>query len=142
MERNPEYQFISMDTSELTAQMTASYERLTGITVRPASPERLFIQWVASIILQERALINRAGNQNLPSRATGTSLDALGQLLYNEVPRPSAQPATATVRFYISEEQSSAVLIPAGTRVTDRTSAFVWETTEDAFFPLGRQRWT
>ena len=138
--RNPEYQFVSMDTTQLVSDMVTAYERLTGVTVRPASPERLFIQWVASVILQERALINRTGNQNLPSRATGTSLDALGRLLYNEVPRPPAQPATATVRFYISEEQSSAVLIPAGTRVTSRTGTITWETTEDAYLPIGETK--
>lgn len=126
-----------MDTSQLTEDMVRTYERLTGITIRPASPERLFIQWVASVILQERALTNRTGNQNLPSRATGANLDALGKLLYNEVSRPAAQPAACTVRFYISEEQSSAVLIPAGTRVTDRTGSLTWETTEDAYIPIG-----
>ena len=137
MARNPEYQFISMDTSELTAQMTASYERLTGITVRPTSPERLFIQWVASVLLQERALLNRAANQNLPSRATGTNLDALGQMLYNEVARPPAQAATCTVRFTISAAQSEAILIPEGTRVTDRNRKLTWATEEDAYIPAG-----
>lgn len=137
MARNPEYQFISMDTSELTAQMTASYERLTGITVRPTSPERLFIQWVASVLLQERALLNRAANQNLPSRATGTNLDALGQMLYNEVARPPAQAATCTMRFTISEAQSEAILIPEGTRVTDRNRKLTWATEEDAYIPAG-----
>ena len=58
--------------------MVAAYEAITGETVHPASPERLFIQWVAAIILQQRAIINFVGNQNLPSRATGANLDALG----------------------------------------------------------------
>ena len=137
MTRNPDYQFISMDTSDLITLMTETYERLTGVTVRPGSPERLFIQWVASIILQERALTNRAGNQNLPSRAVGENLDALGQLLYNEVPRPAAQPATCKVLFSISEAQADAILIPGGTRVTDHNRVLVWETEEDAFIPAG-----
>lgn len=126
-----------MDTSTLTEEMTAAYERLTGVTVRPASPERLFIQWVASILLYERALLNRAANQNLPSRAAGTNLDVLGQLLYNQVARPPAQAATCTVRFSISAEQSSAVLIPAGTRVTDQSRTLTWATLEDAYIPPG-----
>jgi len=137
MARNPDYQFVSMDTSELMAEMVTAYERLTGVTVRPASPERLFIQWVAGIVLQERALTNRTGNQNIPSRATGENLDALGQMLYNGVERPAAQSAACTVRFFISAAQSSAVLIPQGTRVTDRERTTVWETQEDAYVPIG-----
>lgn len=137
MARNPDYQFVPMDTAEMAAEMTAIYERMTGITVRPASPERLFIRWVASILLQERALLNRAANQNLPSRATGTNLDVLGQFLYNRVARPPAQAAACTVRFSISEEQSSAVLIPAGTRVTDQSRTLTWATEEDAYIPAG-----
>lgn len=137
MARNPDHQFITMDTSALVEEMTATYEAITGVTVRPASPERLFIRWVASVLLQERALINRAANQNLPSRAVGTNLDALGQLLYNTVARPPAQAATCTVRFSISEAQSSAILIPEGTRVTDRSRTLTWATEEDAYIPAG-----
>ena len=137
MTRNPDYQFIPMDASDLTTLMVETYERLTGITVQPASPERLFIQWVTSIVLQERALTNRAGNQNLPSRAVGENLDALGQLLYNEVPRPAAQPASCTIRFSISAAQTEAILIPGGTRVTDHNRVLTWATLEDAYIPAG-----
>lgn len=104
MSRNSTYQFVSTDTAALVSQLIASYEQMTGVTVRPASPERLFITWVASVIVQERALNNYTGNQNIPSRATGADLDALGELFYSQV-RPQAQPAITTMRFYISEPQ-------------------------------------
>jgi len=135
-DRNPEYQFVSTDTNEMQALMIAAYEKITGVSVRPASPERLFIQWVADIILQERVLNNYTGNQNLPSRAAGENLDALGQLFYDRT-RPPAQPAVCTVRFRISAAQSASVLIPAGTRVTDVGGALVWETVSDAYIPIG-----
>ena len=44
MSRNPDYQFIPTHTDAVTALVTTVYEQLTGATVRPASPERLFIQ--------------------------------------------------------------------------------------------------
>ena len=47
MSRNSDYQFVSTDTEALQAQMIAAYERICGVTVQPASPERQFIQWVA-----------------------------------------------------------------------------------------------
>lgn len=118
MSRNAEYQFVSTDTETLVAQLIAAYEKITGATVRPASPERLFIQWVSYIMIQERVLNNYTGNQNIPSRAEGKNLDTLGELFYI-VQRPDAQPAVCTERFYISEAQATAILIPAGTRVTD-----------------------
>lgn len=136
MSRNSDYQFVSTDAEALQAQMIAAYERICGVTVQPASPERLFIQWVASIILQERQLLNYAGNQNIPSRAVGENLDALAELFYLRE-RPEAQPAACTERFYISAAQTQAVLVPAGTRVSDKANTLIWETEADAYIPAG-----
>lgn len=136
MSRNNEYQFVSTDAETLEALLVAVYEKIFKTTVRPASPEKLFIQWVTSIVLQERVQTNYAGNQNIPSRAEGENLDALGELFF-ESQRPDAQSALCTERFHISEAQTSAVLIPAGTRVTDASRTLVWETVSDAYIPIG-----
>lgn len=48
MARNPEHQFIPTEPSDLITEMVAMYEAITKTTVQPASPERLFIQWVAT----------------------------------------------------------------------------------------------
>ena len=131
-----QYQFIPTDPDQIVEWMAAKYEELTGVTVQPGSPERLFIQWAASVIVQERALANYAANQNLPSRAEGENLDALAELFYTKK-RPGAKAATCTVRFTISEPQAFAVLIPKGTRVTDASNTLVWETIEDAYVNAG-----
>jgi len=136
LSRSPEYEFVPTTTEELEAQMIARYEELTGETLRPASPERLMISWVASIILAERVKTNYAANQNLPSRADGDNLDALAELFYAEE-RPQATAAACIMRFHISEAQSSAVLIPAGTRVTDGAQTLYWELPEDVWVPIG-----
>jgi phage-related baseplate assembly protein len=112
------------------------YELLTGVTVQPASPERLFIQWMAQIVLHERVRENYIGNQNLPSRAEGENLDNLGEIFYAST-RPEATASTCTMRFTISQAQSFAVLIPAGTRVTDASGVLFWETEEDVYFHIG-----
>ena len=136
MSRNTEYQFVSTSTETLEALLVAGYEKITGVSVKPASPEKLFIQWVTSIVLQERVLNNYTGNQNLPSRAEGSNLDSLGELFY-VTQRPTAQAAVCTERFYISQVQTVAVLIPSGTRVTDASSTLVWATTADAYIAIG-----
>lgn len=136
MSRNKEYQFISTDTNALVSQLISAYEKIAGITVQPASPERLFIQWIADVIIQERVMNNYTGNQNIPSRAEGSDLDALGELFYDKT-RPAAQAAICTVRFYISAVQTSAILVPVKTRVTDKNNTLVWETTADAYIAIG-----
>lgn len=136
MSRNTEHQFISTDTGEVVALLTAVYEKITSTTVHPASPEKLFIQWAANIIVQERVLNNYTGNQNVPSRAEGENLDALAELTYIGA-RPEAKAAVCTMRFSISEAQDTAILIPAGTRVTDSGNTLIWETQADAYVPIG-----
>lgn len=115
--------------------LVQGYERLSGETAQPGSPERVFIQWVASILTHERVLMNYTGNQNIPSRAEGENLDALAELMYLPQ-RPQAAAAVCTQRFYISEPQESAILVPKGTRVTS-SGGPVWETAEDAYISIG-----
>lgn len=71
MSRATDYQFVSTDSAEVVADLTAKYEELTGHTLLPSDPDKLFIQWVAGIIIQQRIIVNYAANQNLPSRAAG-----------------------------------------------------------------------
>lgn len=136
MSRGAEYQFFSTSAAGVVAELVEKYEEITGISVQPGSPEKLFIQWAAAVLVQERVLANYAGNQNIPSRAEGENLDALGELFY-ACRRPEAGAAVCTVRFRISEAQTFAVLIPAGTRVTDSGRALVWQTAEDACVDAG-----
>ena len=104
--------------------------------MKPASPEKLFIQFVAAVVIQERGLNNYTGNQNIPSRAEGENLDALAELFY-VTQRPAAQAAVCTERFHISEAQTTAILIPSGTRVTDASGTLTWETVADAYVSIG-----
>lgn len=131
-----EYKFISTDSEAITAELVSEYERITGRTLNPADPDRVFISWVASVIMQDRIHINYAANQNIPSRATGENLDTLGKWIFG-LSRRSAQPAKCTVRFCIAEAQESAITIATGTRVSDTSQTLVWATTEEAIIPIG-----
>lgn len=136
MSRNPDYQFFPTDAGEIVLGLVATYEAITGEIVQPASPEMLFIRWVASVIIQERVLNNWTGNQNIPSRAEGENLDALAELTYSKE-RPAAKAATCTIRFSISEAQLTSILIPAGTRISNADNTLVWATSEDNYIPIG-----
>ena len=136
MSRAIEYQFVSTDSAEIVADLTAKYEELTGHTLLPSDPDKLFIQWVAGIIIQQRIIVNYAANQNIPSRAVGANLDALGEMIYN-VSRPQAKPAECVVRFTISAPQETSITIPKGTRVTDSSGSLIWDTIEDIAVEIG-----
>lgn len=134
--RNTNYKFVETDVDEIITRLVSAYENMTGRTLRPADPDRLFISWIANVIVQERVDQNYSANQNLPSRAEKENLDALGLWIYN-IQRLAAQASKCTMRFHISDAQSSAIAIPQGTRVTDSSETLVWHTTEDAVVAIG-----
>jgi len=130
------YIFIDADPNTMVETLTAKYESITGRTVHPASPEKLFIQWVAATMVLLAEQINFAGNQNIPSKAVGEGLDNLAQIFFIKQ-RPQAKPATVTLRFTISEAQTTAVLVPAGTRVTTSDQSVVFVTDKDVYVTAG-----
>ena len=92
MREGANYKFVQTDTKGLIAELTAKYEEMTERTLQPSDPDKLFICWVADVIVQTRALINYSANQNIPSRAEAENLDALGEFVFN-MKRPEAEPA-------------------------------------------------
>ncbi len=136
MSRRSDYQFVDTDSSALESRLIGAYEAITGRTLNPADPDRVFVAWVLSVIVQERAQQNYVGNQNIPSRAEGANLDALGEWIFN-IKRLSAQPSKCTMKFEISTAQPNALIIPRGTRVTDSGKTLVWSTTDDAEIKIG-----
>lgn len=134
--RNPEYQFVNETADSIIATLTSKYEELTNTTVHPSSPVKLFLSWCAAAILQIYQNINYAANQNLPSRAEGENLDALAELFYMKK-RPDPTPAYVTVRFNISEAQTTTLTIPKGTRVTNSNGDPIFETTEEGVIAIG-----
>jgi len=123
--RFPDISFVDTDTEQLVINLIAAYERFTDRTLYPADPVRLFILWIADIIMQERVIIDASAKQNVPRFAEGKYLDSLAEI-FRDTERQQAQPARTTFRFYISAPQLSAQSIPQGTRVTvDGTITFV-----------------
>lgn len=134
-ERNyPDIDFVETDTEVIENSMIALFELMQqqagrkNYKVYPASPERLFISWMASIVIQQRVLINETAKKNVPRYATGKYLDSLAEL-FKDIERLPASPASAMFRFYISEPQPQSIIIPKGTRISF-DSSIIFETTE------------
>ena len=60
--RNELYKFVSTESAGILSGLISKYEEITKHTLQPADPERLFIAWVASVIIQERVITNYVGN--------------------------------------------------------------------------------
>lgn len=132
---NEMHQFVDMDSDQIDADVAAIYSAVTGKT-RPKGVDLLFCRLLSNVALYNAANVNYAGNQNLPSRASGEDLDALGEMYY-EQDRPAATYAGTTIQFTISEAQAEAVLIPAGTRVSDADQTIVFNTDDDLQIDAG-----
>jgi len=111
----PDIQFVSEDASETQRNIISTYEALTGRTLQPTDPVRLFLSALAAVIVQQRVLINQTAKAELLRYATGAMLDHLGA--FQGTNRLSASPALTAISFTLSIPLASATAIPAGTRV-------------------------
>lgn len=120
-------EFLETDTETVISSMIALYEEMQraagrdNYKVRPGSPERVFISWMAAIIVQQRTLINETAKMNVPRYAAKSEnedyLDSLAEI-FKDTARLPASPASAIFRFHISEPQQQSTIIPAGTRIS------------------------
>ena len=140
------YIFVNADPQTMVDTLITKYESITNRTVHPASPEKLFIQWVAVTMVLLAEQINFAGNQNIPSKAVGTGLDNLAQIFFAKT-RPQATQAKTTLRFSVSAgsdgyaktnilftvfpDDVDEVVIPQGTRITNSAGTVVFVTDEE-----------
>lgn len=131
---NEMHPFVSMNATEIDADIAAIYTAVTGKSTATGA-DKLFCKLLASVVLYLNGNINYAANQNLASRASGKNLDDLAEIYY-EKSRPTASYAGATIQFAISEAQSSAVLVPAGTRVTSDGQVY-FATDENVYINAG-----
>lgn len=124
----------SVDT-QMVSDYETKYEELTGeaVSLERAEPISLVLYACAVQFYQLYMYADRAGKMNLLKYAFGDFLDNCAA--FKGIKREEAQAATVTVRFTLSAAQSSAIGIPAGTRVTDGNIYFA--TDEYAEIPAG-----
>lgn len=129
----PDVEFASKDISKIQTDIITTYEAISGRKLAPGDPVRLFLQAIASIIAQQRVLIDYSAKQNLLAYASGDFLDHIGVRLNTD--RMPAQAAQTIIRFTIAS-QPQTVTIPKGTRVTPDGKIF-FATTDVVDVPSG-----
>lgn len=113
----PDISFVETNSEKIINSLINAYELMTGRVLYPADPVRIFILWVADIIVQERVLINESAKQNVPRYAKGKYLDSLAEI-FKDAYRLEAEKATTTFRCYISAAIQKQCIVPKGTRIT------------------------
>lgn len=131
----PQIAFCEIDTAAVERAIIADYESITGVSLYPGDPVRLFLEALAYLIAQQRFQIDYAGQMNLVSLSQGAYLDHLGALL-NTV-RLGSGHATTSLRFTLSTILEWPTIIPVGTRATADGQLF-WETTAEAVMEAGQ----
>ncbi len=116
----PEISFTETDPSKIEAKGMAVHEAITGKTLSPGDPERLFIEALLYRVSLTHQEIQHSAFMNLVLKAEKAFLDYLGAEV--DCPRLGDSAATTTIRFLLVEAQASALIIPAGTRITPDNS--------------------
>jgi phage-related baseplate assembly protein len=131
----PEPSFIDRDVAAVTADLVAIYEQMTGKTLLPAQPERIFIDLVAYREMLLRIAIQQAGLQNLVAFASGIMLDYLGELV--GCTRLPEQPARTTIEFTLTSAQSFDVLVAGGVEIQSKDGKWSFLTDAPLTIPAG-----
>lgn len=134
LENLPPVSFCPTETAAVEAALIADFEAITGRSLYPGDPQRLFVEAVAYLIGQQRFLIDYAGKMNLISHAEGAYLDHLAALLNTS--RLGGQAATTTLRYSLARPLDFDVVIPAGSRAS-HDGALLWATTAEATIVAG-----
>ena len=118
----PEINFVTTDKEAVEKEIFALYTSVTGRTLAPADPIRLFLLVITDVVILLLNRINDTGKQNLLVYARGDNLDHIGIAL--GVERLQATGAVTTMKLTASMARPEGIAIPKGTRFTSGDGAF------------------
>lgn len=131
----PAVTFAPLSAADIEASILTTYEGLTGVSLQPGDPVRLFLEALAYVQSVQNRLLNLTGQQGLLAYAQGAHLDHLGALM--GVARIPAQSARLSLRFVLGEPLGFAVPIPEGTRVATMDGQIAFATVSDSEIAAG-----
>lgn len=112
----PDISFAESNPDKIMANLVQIFNALGGHALAPADPTYLTFKVITYALTGIRRRVDFAGKQNLLAYSRAWGLDHLGLLIGTA--RTAAKSAQTTMLITLSEKRTSAVVIPAGTRVT------------------------
>lgn len=128
-------EFVDIDIDKIEAEAISMLEKELGKSLYPGSPERILLLSLLSIVIQQRALINDTGKQNLLAYSRNEYLEHIGALVGEE--RADHTYAFTTLKFTLSTALNFVHVIPAGTRAT-ADGLIYFEVENDTEIPIGK----
>ena len=122
----PDIDFVDTNAEATLDRIVQGYEAAAGRKLGEADPIMLFLKTIAYENVLLRNAIDFTGKQNLLFYAEGDYLDHLGFLL--DIERNEAKNSLTTLRFTLASAQTSNIIIPLNTKVSDGNYTF--QTTE------------
>lgn len=141
----PDIEFAPKDPTliaeAILAGFSAAWYQDTGevLQLRRPNARRMFLLYVAQIVIQQRAAIDYAGKQNLLKYQRGDYLDSWGGNWGERGYRLPASRALTTLRFSLAAGLNFTVTIPIGTLVAATGNVtLAFETTQLGTIPIGQ----
>lgn len=130
----PDIQFVETDSEKLINLLITGYEAIVNKKLYPADPMRIFLLWIADILIKQNIQIDYSAKQNLPRFATGNNLDELVGFLNEKTERLQALAARTRLKYTLSIRRDTATTITKGTRATV-DGEINFKTTKDLVIP-------
>lgn len=130
----PPIEFAEKSSIDIESSIITTYEAISGRSLSQSDPVRIFLLSIASIIVQQRSIIDFSAKQNLLSYARGDYIDYVVETLGVERLKPT--PAQTTIEFVLSAAQAGVFTIPEGTEITN--GQIIFSTNEQLEIPQGQ----
>ncbi|MBV8222816.1 MAG: baseplate J/gp47 family protein [Candidatus Eremiobacteraeota bacterium] len=141
----PEIEFAKKDPNLIVEAILGGFEAAwyqdTGevLLLRRPDARRMFLLYVAQIVVQQRVVINFTGRMNLLKYMRAEFLDGWGGNWGERGARLPASRALTTLRFAVPGPLNFPVVIPAGTLVAATAAVTLqFETTAIGTIPIGQ----
>lgn len=131
----PNINFCETNATDIQQDVINVFEGITKRTLSPGNPERLFLESLATIIIQQRIAIDYAAKQDLLAHANDSFLDHIGA--FTDTERLKESSSISIAKFSMDTALDFVVSIPAGSRITPDGELF-FNTTEYAEILTGK----
>ena len=118
----PDIDFVNISEAEVKRELFALYTTITGRTLADGDPVRLFILFIANIVILLLNKLNDTGKMNLLKYSKGEYLENLGAIVGTT--RMGASTASTIVQITLSAAREKETIIPAGTRVSPENNVY------------------
>lgn len=127
MSENTKFNFVEADAGAIYNDIIQSLEKNVNEPLYPGDERRIYGEAMVAVLVAMYSKMNDTARQSLLRYARGEVLDALGERTGTS--RLASRRAVVTLRFYVTDPQSTNIIIPIGTKATPDGIAYFMTST-------------